>query len=278
MVHTMAALLGWLRDAAGRLALDEHLVERCQTLAGTCCVVDTHDADGAAVRVLEVDGTWQSACYLGDAWAEPVFAYHRLYERLFDVTPGARRLLVLGGGGMSFPTAAIARHDDVSVDAVELDAEVIRVAREHFALGRLEELTHAQRDGRLRIVQGDARGFLEDADARWDAILNDCFSAEEPLGSLMTAEAARTIHERLAPGGVYLTNVVSALEGPRSQPVRDVVAALEGHFAHVRVLPCGADEPTLPDNNVVVAFDHDCELAPTWGLSDAPAPRVRHDA
>ncbi len=166
---------------------------------------------------------------------------------------------------MSFPTAAIAHHDDVSVDVVELDAEVIRIAREHFALGRLEELTHAQRDGRLRIVQGDARSFLEDADARWDAILNDCFSAEEPLESLMTAEAA-------------LTNVVSALEGPRSQPVRDVVAALEGHFAHVRVLPCGADEPTLPDNNVVVAFDHDCELAPTWELSDAPAPRMRHDA
>ena len=277
MVHTLSAFLTWLSDQARRLSNDRQLVERCRTLSGTCCVVDTHDGDGLPIRVLEVDGTWQSATYLDDGWAELVFEYHRIYERLFEVTPDARRLLMLGGGALSYPKAVLAHHDDVSVDVVEVDAEIIRIAREHFLLGRLEERTHAERDGRLRVIEGDARAYLERGGARYDAILNDCFSAEAPLESLMTAEGARAIHERLAPGGVYLTNVVSALEGRRSQVVRDVVAALATQFAHVRVIGCGADEPTIPDNNVVVAFDHDCELAGCHELSASPAPRVRHD-
>ena len=36
-----------------------------------------HDEGGDEIRVLVQGGVYQSASYVGDRWAEPVFAYYR---------------------------------------------------------------------------------------------------------------------------------------------------------------------------------------------------------
>jgi spermidine synthase len=281
MVHPLPTFLAWLSSLLGRAAGDERVVCEAETMFGACRVFDTHDGDGLPVRVLEIEGTWQSATYLDEGWSELVFPYHRRYECLFEAMPDARDVLMLGGGGFADPKYLITHHPQVRVDVVEIDPAMTRLANEHFFLDRLEEEYHPQRDGRLRIFEADARAFVEGevagARQRYDAILNDCFSAGEPLASLASAEGARAIRARLAPEGVYLANVVSALEGPRSRPLRDVCATLAGEFSHVHVIACGPDEPRLPDNNVVIACDAERALEGTYPLSPAPAGRVRHD-
>lgn len=41
------------------------------------------DTDGGAVRVLDVGGVYQSATYLDERWASPVFNYYKSFDVVF---------------------------------------------------------------------------------------------------------------------------------------------------------------------------------------------------
>lgn len=269
------ALVAWLAAMAERLAGDRKVVASARTMFGRARVVDMHDSDGVPVRVLEVSGTWQSATYLDEGWAELVFPYHRLFaDAIGELGIASPRALMLGGGGYAFPKYLVAHNEAATVDVVEVDPAVSELARRYFLLDRLGEGT-----SRLRTYNEDARAFLESGRGRaaYDVIANDCFGARVPASGLATVEATRAIAARLVPGGVYLSNVVSALEGRHSQLLRDVCATLATTFAHVCVIPCSPDDPDLEDNNVVVATNADALAIPTWEPSGRPLGRVLRD-
>ena len=167
--------------------------------------------------------------------------------------PAIRRVAMLGGGGFSYPKYLIAHHPEVSVDVVEIDPMVVSIAQRWFYLDRLMAEFETEETGRLGIYVQDAREFLEEPGARYDAIVNDTFDAGEPAPSLVGVDAARAIHARLNPGGLYLVNVVSALEGPRSSFLHQQVDDLEQVFSQVDVLPCATDHFSDDDNVIVVA-------------------------
>lgn len=239
-----------------------------RTAAGWTTVHDDRHTLNERIRVLEVAGTYQSATYLDERWAEPVFPYHRLFDHLFDRWPeadGPKTVAVLGGGGYAIPKHLVAHHPEiVRIDVVEIDPAIERIAQRHFFLDRLEERYGAQRSGRLQLHVGDACTWLETSERRFDAIVNDCFFGVCPEHGLMTPQAAQLIRDRIEPDGVYLTNVVAALEGPASQTLYGVIDALGGCFAYVWVYPCGAEHPHAIDNNVVIATDAPCTFSGAW--------------
>jgi spermidine synthase len=88
--------------------------------------------------------------------------------------------------------------------------------------------------------------------------------------SLATIEATRAIHARLNPGGLYLTNVISALRGPRSKLLHSVMKTLGEEFAHVQVVPGYEFLPRLVDNYVVIASDGEYSFAHEIALAREP--------
>lgn len=74
-----------------------------------------HDEGGDEVRVLVQGGVYQSASYVGERWAEPVFAYYRAFDDVFEAEDamrdayghGINRMLMLGGGGFAYPKFAL---------------------------------------------------------------------------------------------------------------------------------------------------------------------------
>ena len=108
-----------------------HLV---RTAGGPALVYTTRDDAGERVRVLRTGGVYQSATYLGERRMEPVFAYYRAFGRLFDLRPGARRVLAVGGGGFAFPKLVASAHPGVRADVVEIDPTVVEAARRWFFL------------------------------------------------------------------------------------------------------------------------------------------------
>ena len=239
-----------------------------RTAAGWTTVHDDSHTLGERIRVLEVAGTYQSATYLDERWAESVFPYHCLFDHLFDRWPegdGPQTVAVLGGGGYAIPKHLVAHHPEIArIDVVELDPAIERLAHRFFFLDRLEREFGAQRSGRLRLHVDEAHAWLESCDERFDAIINDCFFGIDPERKLMTAEAAQLVRSHLTPDGIYLTNVVSALEGPASQTMYAVIMALKCAFARVWVYPCNAENPQSPDNNVVIATDASCDFPGAW--------------
>ena len=278
-----------------------------RTMSGRTHVYEIVYDDGNSVRVMNVRGTYQSATYLEEDCYELVFGYHRAYNAMFQAErsgahpneQGAkahlrrpsdavaahasdgfhiRSVAMLGGGGFSYPKYLVAHYPDISVDVVEIDPMVVSIAERWFYLDRLIAEFDIEQTDRMRVFVDDARAFLEESGDDYDAIVNDCFAARIPVMSLATAEAARVIHTRLTPGGLYLTNVISALRGPRAKLLHSVMRTLQEEFAHVHVIPGSEGLPRMVDNYVVIATDGDYQFAHSIDVQPEPETEVLIDA
>jgi spermidine synthase len=112
----------------------------------------------------------------------------------------AKNLLVLGmGGGRSIEvTRAVAR--GIDVDAVEIDPEVVRVAREFFGL--------PQNDPKLHVHIADARPWLAEYGAKSDLVHIDLFQGGPYVPFyLTTVEFFRLVRARMTDGGLLMVNV-----------------------------------------------------------------------
>lgn len=232
-------------------ALRPHLT---RTMSGPALVYTARRGFDRPARVLRTGGVYQSATYLDEHRMQPVFEYYRAFGRLFEVLPGARRVLAIGGGGFAFPKLVAAEHPGVSTDVVEIDPAVIRAARRWFFLDEATAMAKAG-GGDLRVICDDGRAFLERGVGPYDAIVLDAFMGDKPVLSLATVEAMRAVRRALAPGGAVLMNVVSCEGGADVSFLRSVVATALMVFSHVEVALATDDAHAEEDNYLVVASD-----------------------
>ncbi len=228
---------------------------RFNTLFGRTRVYQVEDDAGAPVRLLEVGGIVQSGTYLDERYTELVFEYLKRYDLMFKAERPIERVCVLGCGGYDYPEHLIAHYDSIVVDAVEIDPAITAIAKQYFFLDRLIAEFDLESSGRLNLINADAAEHLASCNVRYDVIVNDTFDAGTPPLHLTTPAFAHLVHERLADGGVFLTNIVSALEGPEATFLHEQVDLLGREFAHVYVVPCATDTLTEPDNVIVIATD-----------------------
>lgn len=246
-----AGIAGWLvqRFGPGTYA-------RQKTKFGRASVYQVEDDEGQAVRLLAVNGIVQSGMYVDDdRYTDLVFEYLKRYDTLFDLGVSGQRICVLGCGGYDYPKHLIAHHPDVAVDAVEIDPAITDIARRYFGLDRLIEEYDTEHTGRLNLICADALDHLRTPGPIYDAIVNDAFDAGKPPAHLTTREFLNAAHERLAPGGIYATNIVSALGGSDAAFLHEQVALMKTEFGNVRILPCATDSFSEADNVVVLAWD-----------------------
>lgn len=224
---------------------------RRHSLFGTVLVFESEDEDGTPVRLLNVNGTFQSASYLSDElWSELVCEYHRTMVAEIDGMGRARSVLVIGGGGYSLPKYLVTHTQRMTVTAVEIDPRITQIARERFFLDRAEELS----DGRLELVNAGGWEYLRESGRSFDVIVNDAFSGSKPLGSLSNSEGAALIRAHLSDRGLYLANVRSPLIGRKAKALEQVKEAFQRDFSRVEVIPELPDKPEALANNVVAAW------------------------
>ena len=248
LVVTIAEIAFYL--AMPKLLALRGIEARRRGLTGMTMVFETPDEDGTPVRLLNVDGTFQSATYTSDElWSELVCVYHRTMAGLIDEMGTARTVLVIGGGGYSLPKFLITHTKRMHVCVVEIDPEMTRIARERFFLSRAEQAG----EGRLELVSADGWQWLRESGRSFDVIINDAFKGRHPLGELGTAEGAHLIASHLTKGGMYLANVRCPLEGRRARVLDEVRDAFAAEFESVRVIPESPDDPRSLGNNVLVA-------------------------
>ena len=103
--------LGAAALGAAAVAVRAACLQVARTRNGLARVKRVHDEGGDEVRVLVQGGVYQSASYVGERWAEPVFAYYRAFNDVFEAEDAMRdayghgidRILMLGGGGFAYP-------------------------------------------------------------------------------------------------------------------------------------------------------------------------------
>jgi spermidine synthase len=155
---------------------------------------------GRRGRSLRIDGTFASWYAPGESLAGPV--WNALVAPLLLLPPERRRtLLVLGLGGGSAARVARALAPAAHIVGVELDAEVVRAAREWFDLDAL----------RIEVVQADARAYLRSARRRFDAVIEDVFTGtgravRKP--DWLPRPGLALARRRVAPRGILVVNAL----------------------------------------------------------------------
>jgi spermidine synthase len=156
----------------------------------------------------------------------------------------------LGGGALAKRFTA----RGWSVDAVEMDPAVVRMARDYFNVAPSD----------ARIHRMDGRGFLTKDTGMYDLIIMDAPGTGSLPFHLVTREAFAQYRTRLAPGGVLALNVIAV--GWRDRLARSLAATLNEAFARVIVLPI-AEPPDQLGNLILLASNSELEL-----LEEPPRP------
>ena len=152
---------------------------------------------------------------------------------------GSRRVVHVGGAGCALARALAATHPDHRQEVLEVDADVVEVARRHLGLRRAPG---------LRVRVGDGRAVLAGRpDGSADAVLVDAFVGAQVPRRLVTAEALADL-ARVA--GLVAVNVVDTRPFGGAAAI---AAGLRGAFAHVIALGAAPVLAKRRGGNLVLA-------------------------
>jgi spermidine synthase len=181
---------------------------------------------GNSKRYLLVNGTSQSVARLPEMESDSQYIHALEWAPL--LRPQARRALVIGVGAGLLPTTW-ERHGGLTVDAVDIDPDIVTVAREYFGYRP-----------RGQVFVEDGRLFLERGGPTYDLIALDAFATESPPYQLFSREALSAMRRRLAPRGVVVINIVSLLRSPDAAAWLAAYKTLGSVFPEVRAF-AGSD-------------------------------------
>ncbi|HEX7831078.1 MAG TPA: fused MFS/spermidine synthase, partial [Thermoanaerobaculia bacterium] len=182
---------------------------------------------GAPLLALHLDHLLHSYADLDDP-AHLEYAYLRLFRDAIDHasrTHASPRLLFIGGGGYTLPRWVARTHRTATIDVVEIDPAVSRVARRWFGVPRTP---------RLRTINEDARWFAMRAKGPYDVIFIDAFNDLSVPYHLTTREFAANVKRLLAPGGIVAVNVVDDMT-PRGRFLASYVKTMQAEHGVANV-------------------------------------------
>jgi spermidine synthase len=217
------------------------------------------------IRVLNIDGGFETISFIDEQKKfEPHSKYIKLYNTIFDVNKETENVLMIGGAGYSFPKQFISSRDSGTIDVVEIDDKLTKIAEEYFFLDDLDKEYHYKDNKRLNIISDDGRMYINNNAKKYDAILNDAFSGQEPAKTLTTIEAVSKIKSSLNENGLYLTNIISALEGKYSRFFWAEGNTIKQCFNHVYYIPIVFDNENnyaeTVRNIMVIASDNELSI------------------
>lgn len=180
----------------------------------------------------------QQSCIDPDKPDTLLFPYYQGLMRSTDIANGVNSILVIGVGGGVIPLALARHYPSAVVDAVELDKEVVNIARDYFQYRETPNMTTYVDDGRM-FVRKAIR-----TNKKYDLIVMDAFDKESIPEHLATQEFYHQLNQLLTPTGLIATNTFST--GPQIPHENATYLAV---FQHLYELNVGS-------NRVLFAFNH----------------------
>jgi spermidine synthase len=196
-------------------------------------IIVTEDEQGLRVLRFEKGGARQSVVKPGDPeylalpYAQVVFVGLALCAE-------PRRMLVVGLGGGTLPMFLRKHYPGAAIDAVDIDPDVVHVAKQFFGF---------REDDRMRAHVDDGRRFIEKSRQPYDIIFLDAFGSDKLPAHLTTQEFLEAVRRAVKPDGV----VVGNLWGRYSNPLFDsMVRTYQEVFDELYIVDVrGADNKIL---------------------------------
>lgn len=164
----------------------------------------TQDGDERCLLFRARRGAGRESCKLMSDPDRLVFEYAKMMLSGLYVDPAPKRILVIGLGGGTLPSALQELAPGARMDVVELDPAVDRIARRYFGF---------KPTARTKVVIQDGRVFVrraQKAKAQYDLIMLDAFESDYIPEHMLTQEFLQEVKSILAPRGVLMANTWSS--------------------------------------------------------------------
>ena len=196
-------------------------------------------------RYLKLDSTMEGGMRMSDGGL--VLEYQNYWRlALLNEELKIRRALFIGAGAFGMPEELSRVVAGSHVDVVEIDPAVIAVGRQFF---KLDE--HPQ----VHAHASDARRYLNQSEGNYDLIFGDAYNGRQHIPAhLVTQEFFQSVNAKLSPNGVFLMNLISALQGDRSELFAHVLGTLRAVFPHVEVFTVGGGGTEA--QNIILLASH----------------------
>ena len=206
-------------------------------------ILVTEDEKGLRTLWFEEGGARQSVVKLGDP-DHLELPYSKAMLAGMALVENPKRLLVVGLGGGTIPMFLHKHYPEATIDAVDIDPAVVRVAKRFFGF---------KEDARLRAHVADGRKFIEKCRKPYDVIFLDAFGAENVPYHLTTLEFLKAVRRALTPQGVALGNIWSRDANPLHD---EMIRTYQAAFDELVVIPSiGAG------NEILVALPREEQLS-----------------
>lgn len=262
MLYSFSIVLGGVTGGVilnAKASDDEHTVAVLETNYYTIKV--TKDFESPNVLVLTLDHLIHSSVDPED----PTFIHYKHEHIQMELLQAARartaapNVLLIGGGGYTFPRFAKELLPETGMDVVEIDPGVTRVAYERLGL---------KRDYGIRDYNMDGRQFVAERTPpqHYDLVVQDAVNDLSVPWHLLTKEYNDSVKRTLRPDGVYLLTVIDSIEYGKLW--RAAMATLRQTFPHVTLIASGripADRP--PANATEKERDEWKEESERWAQS-----------
>jgi spermidine synthase len=167
-------------------------------------ILVTEDDRGLRTLLFERNGVRQSVVKLGDPdYIEFPYVRGMCLGLAFVEQP--KRVLIVGLGGGSIPSLLRKHYPKMTIDVVDIDPDVVAVAKRFFGF---------REDAAMHAHVADGRRFIEESREPYDIIFLDAYGAESIPYHLATREFLTAVRRALSPRGAVVANIWSSHLNP----------------------------------------------------------------
>lgn len=241
------------------------------------------DTPGAHYVVYETDdmrllATGPNAAQSGISLAdhnELAFWYTQELANITEQASTRKDILILGGGAFTLPQYLAEKYPDSSIDVVEIDPELVAIARQYFNYDDPKNVT---------IITTDARTYVNQTDKQYDIVMIDVYGDTHVPFTMLTREYGHRIAKITKPGGLVVANLLAQTKGECRTLLLALEAPYRSHFANTEYK---IQHPDNSRSNMVTVYSNrpiewsggvslDLPKVAPYTDNYAPAERLQH--
>ena len=229
---------------AAQTALADRVIHREKSLYRNIVVTERSDRRCLAFSVKRQKRN--QTCMNPEKPTQVVFPYVRMSFAGLLANPEPRHAMMIGLGGGTISNVLTELYPKLTIDLVEIDEAVVRVARDYFDFRESANTNVFIQDGRVFTRRAKIQG------KKYDLIILDAYTGDYIPEHLMTQEFLKDVHDLLTPDGIVVANTfaISKLYDLESQ----TYASVFGDFINFKMRGTGnrvviAAKGSLPANS-----------------------------
>jgi spermidine synthase len=152
------------------------------------------------------------------------YEYAKAMAAALALVDEPKRVLVVGLGGGTIPSFLRKHYPGMVIDAVDIDPDVVDVAKQFFGF---------REDATMHAYVDDGRQFIEKCKAPYDIIFLDAYGSEDIPYHMATKEFLEAVRRAIAPNGVVAGNIFWAADNRLHD---DMVRTYQEVFGSVNIV------------------------------------------